>query len=76
MVPTFIMMPDLENHRNMRNTKKPISQEQNRTVNEIKKSELASQMTNFENLSFCSRGNHRLKNDFFFFNHLRLKGLF
>ena len=46
VVPTFIMMPDLENHRNVKNTK---SQHlKNKTFYELKKnSELASLMKNF-----------------------------
>ena len=55
IVPTFIMKPDLENDRNVKNTKKQYLK--NTTFYEIEKdSELTFLMTNFENLSFSSRG--------------------
>ena len=37
ILPTFTMIGYLENHRNVKNTKKSISQEQNRTFYQIKK---------------------------------------
>ena len=36
-LPRFIMILDLENHRNVKNTKNVISQQQNITFYEIKK---------------------------------------